>query len=349
MLLLIQQNSLTLLFSYLLSTQHSALSTKMDLLRSLPLGLYLEQPQTWLHKIDPRVKIFWLMSFLTTYTFANNEWRLLLVVLLVLTTLLAGIPRRIWQRPQQMAGLLFLTFFVFVIGCFTPDGLGLRYQPRLGNYQVVTQPTPSQPTQKFTQTSSPSISSPIATETKGKTYTYVLFERGVFKITRRSFDLALKISTILFTVIYSSNLYLITTAPEEITAALENLMQPLKIFKIPITEVTLTLTLSLRFIPLVLEEIQNLIRAIMTRAINWKKIGFKGTAKIWLTVTERLFDNLFLRAEQMASAITVRGFTSPNQHRVQWHDFKLKPRDWLAIMVLILFWGARIVYGNDIN
>lgn len=322
----------------------------MDLLRSLPLGLYLEQPQTWLHKIDPRVKIFWLMSFLTTYTFANNAWRLLLVVLLVLMTLLSGIPRRVWQRPQQLAGLLFLTFFVFVIGCFTPDGLGLRYQQRLPDYQTVTQsqPTPSQSTPR--QTFSPSISAPLtSTNTKGKTYTYVLFERGIFKITRRSFDLAIKISTILFTVIYSSNLYLITTAPEEITAALEDLMQPLKIFKLPITEVTLTLTLSLRFIPLVLEEIQNLIRAIMTRAINWKKIGFKGAAKIWLTVTERLFDNLFLRAEQMASAITVRGFTSPNQHRVQWHDFKLKPRDWLAILLLILFWGARIRYGNDIN
>ncbi|BDA73569.1 hypothetical protein CAL7716_077350 [Calothrix sp. PCC 7716] len=319
----------------------------MDLLRSLPLGLYLEQPQTWLHKIDPRVKIFWLMSFLTTYTFANNEWRLLLVVLLVLTTLLSGIPRRIWQQPQQMAGLLFLTFLVFVIGCFTPDGLGLHYQPRLPEHQVVTQ---SQSKPQPTPTQAPSISTPTTSnQTSSKKYTYVLFERGVFKVTRRSLDLAIRISTILFTVLYSSNLYLITTAPEEITAALEDLMQPLKMFKLPITEVTLTLTLSLRFIPLVLEEIQNLIRAIMTRAINWKKIGFKGAAKIWLTVTERLFDNLFLRAEQMASAITVRGFTSPNQHRVQWHDFKLKPRDWLAIMLLILFWGARIVYGNDVN
>jgi energy-coupling factor transport system permease protein len=315
----------------------------MDLLRSLPLGLYLEQPQTWLHKIDPRVKIFWLMSFLTTYTFANNEWRLLLVVLLVLTTLLSGIPRRVWQQPQQMAGLLFLSLLVFVIGCFTPDGLGTRYQPRLPDYQIVTQ---SQPT------STPTISTPtpaIPNRIDSKGYKYTLFERGIFKITRRSVDLAIRISTILFTVVYSSNLYLITTAPEEITGALEDLMQPLKLFKIPITEVTLTLTLSLRFIPLVLEEIQNLIRAVMTRAINWRKIGFKGTTKIWLTVTERLFDNLFLRAEQMASAITVRGFTSPNQHRVQWHDFRLKPRDWLAIMVLILFWGARIVYGNDVS
>ncbi|MBF2062916.1 MAG: energy-coupling factor transporter transmembrane protein EcfT [Calothrix sp. C42_A2020_038] len=319
----------------------------MDLLRSLPLGLYLEQPQTWLHKIDPRVKFFWLMSFLTTYTFANNMWRLLLVVLLILTTIISGIPRRIWQQPQQMVGLLFLAFFVFIIGCITPDGLGITYQPRLSPYQTTLLTPQSTPTPTPTNVSAPEIA-PTPQPT-GKTYTYILFERGPIKVTRRSFDLALRISTILFTVIYSSNLYLITSAPEEITAALEDLMLPLRKLKLPITEVTLTLTLSLRFIPLVLEEIQNLIRAIMTRAINWKKIGFKGAVKIWLVVTERLMTNLFLRAEQMASAITVRGFTSPNQHRVIWHDFKLKRRDWIAIIVLILFWGARLIYGNEVS
>ncbi|BAZ38642.1 hypothetical protein NIES4101_45820 [Calothrix sp. NIES-4101] len=317
----------------------------MDLLRSLPLGLYLEQPQTWLHKIDPRVKFIWLMSFLTTYTFANNEWRILLVVLLVLTTLISGIPRRIWQQPQQMTGLLLLAFFVFAIGCITPDGLGLHYHPRLPAHQVVATPATANPnisvspaTPQIAQTRKP----------QGKTYSYTLLEIAWLKVTRRSFDLALRLSTILFTVLYSTNLYLITTAPEEITAAIESLMQPLNKFKLPITEITLTLTLSLRFIPLVLEEIQNLMRAIMTRAINWKKLGFKSAVKIWLVVINRLLENLLLRAEQMASAMTVRGFTSPNEHKVQWHDLKLQRRDWVAIAILGLFWGVRLVFGNEV-
>ncbi len=324
----------------------------MDLLRSLPLGLYLEEPQTWLHKIDPRVKFVWLMSFLTTYIFANNNWRILLVVCLIVATLIARIPRRIWQQPQQMFGLLLLAFFVLLIGAITPDGLGLRYQDRLPPYQV-TAPQPAQP--QPGKPNFPSASTPkVPPQPGAKTYKYVLIETylpfgiGPIRVTRRSLDLAIKLSTILFTVLYSTNLYLLTTAPEEITAALESLMQPLRRFKLPITEVTLTLTLSLRFIPLVLEEIQNLIRAIMTRAINWKKLGFKGALKIWLVVTERLLENLLLRAEQMASAMTVRGFTSPNEHRVQWHDLKLKRRDWLAIITLALFWGVRVVFGNEV-
>jgi energy-coupling factor transport system permease protein len=325
----------------------------MDLLRSLPLGLYLEEPQSWLHKIDPRVKFVWLMSFLTTYIFANNNWRILLVVCLIVATLISRIPRRIWQQPQQMLGLFLLSVFVLLIGAITPDGLGLRYQNRLPPYQI-TVPQAAQPN-SLPSLSIPKIPpKPSRTKTDSKTYRYILFETylpfeiGPIQITRRSLDLAIKLSTLLFTILYSTNLYLLTTAPEEITTALESLMQPLRKFKLPITEVTLTLTLSLRFIPLVLEEIQNLIRAIMTRAIDWKKLGFKGALKVWLIVTERLLENLLLRADQMASAMTVRGFTSPNDHRVQWHDLRLKRRDWLAIIILVLFWGARIILGNEV-
>jgi energy-coupling factor transport system permease protein len=305
----------------------------MDLLRSLPLGLYLEQPQTWLHKLDPRVKFFWLMSFLTSYSFANNQWRVLLVALLIIFTLIARIPRRVWQ--QQMGWLLTLSFLVLIIAAISPDGLGVNYQPRLpANEQVLTQRTPP-----------PTPNSQLPSNNK---YSYVLFHQGPIKVTRRSLDLAVRLSTILFTVIYSTNLFLLTTAPEEITAAFESIMQPLRKLKIPVTEITLTLTLSLRFIPLVLEEIQNLIRSVMTRAINWKKLGLKGAVKVWMIIAERLLENLLLRAEQMANAMMVRGFTSANEHKVQWHELRLKKWDWLAIATLTLFWGVRLVLGNQI-
>ncbi|MBW4642247.1 MAG: energy-coupling factor transporter transmembrane protein EcfT [Goleter apudmare HA4340-LM2] len=307
----------------------------MDLLRSLPLGLYLEQPQTWLHKIDPRVKFAWLMSFLTSYTFANNTWRILLVTVLIIVTLIAKIPRRVWR--QQMGWLLALSFFVLLISAASPDGLGVDYQSRLpANEQILAPLSTTNTTQV-----APKIVS------KGEEYSYVLFRAGPVRVTRRSLDLAVRLSTILFTVIYSTNLYLLTTAPEEITTGIESLMQPLRRFKLPVTEITLTLTLSLRFIPLVLEEVQNLARSVMTRAINWKKLGLKGAVKVWMLVAERLLDNLLLRAEQMASAMMARGFTSPNEHRVVWHDLRLRRWDWLAIAALALFWAVRLVWGNQ--
>ncbi|MGB3640909.1 MAG: energy-coupling factor transporter transmembrane protein EcfT [Rivularia sp. (in: cyanobacteria)] len=309
----------------------------MDLLRSLPLGLYLEQPITWLHKLDPRVKFIWLMSFLTTYIFASTWWRVILVFVLIFITLISGIPRRVWR--QQMGYLLSVCFLVLIIASLSPDGMGIDYQPRLPeNTQVVNVPS-RQNNQK----------NPILSIFDPQEYNYVLFARGPVKITRHSFDLAVRLSTIFFTVLYSTTLYLLTTAPEEITAGIESLMQPLRRFKIPVTEIALTLTLSLRFIPLVLEEIQNLIRSVMTRAINWKKLGLKGVVKVWMMVAERLLQNLLLRADQMANGIVVRGFIGPNKHRVQWHNLSFKRFDWLAIFVLILFWGMRFAIGNQVK
>jgi energy-coupling factor transport system permease protein len=236
-----------------------------------------------------------------------------------------------------MGWLLILSFMVLVIGSISPDGLGVSYQSRLpANEQILTQPIPDKNTQ---------VTPEIADS--NKKYSYVLFQKGFVKVNRRSLDLAISLSTIVFTLIYSTNLYLLTTAPEEITSGMESLMQPLRRFNIPVTEITLTLTLSLRFIPLVLEEIQNLVRSVMTRAINWKKLGLKGGAKVWLIVTERLLENLLLRAEQMANAMMVRGFTSPNEHRVRWQELKLKIGDWLAIATLMVFWGIRIAFGAD--
>lgn len=309
----------------------------MDLLRSLPIGLYLEDPQTWLHKLDPRVKLIWLLSFLSSYVFANNYWRVLLVLLLIIFTVFAKIPLRVWR--QQMGWLLVLSFMVLAIGAISPDGLGINYQSRLpGNEQIIAQPSTDQNTQ---------VTPKIADN--NKQYSYVLFHQGFVKISRRSWDLAISLSTIVFTLIYSTNLYLLTTSPEEITSGMESLMQPLRRLNIPVTEITLTLTLSLRFIPLVLEEIQNLVRSVMTRAINWKKLGLKGGAKVWLIVTERLLKNLLLRAEQMANAMIVRGFTSPNEHQVKWQELELKRGDWLAIASLMIFWVIRIALGADVS
>jgi energy-coupling factor transport system permease protein len=289
----------------------------MDLLKSLPIGLYLEQPITWLHKLDSRVKLGWLMSFLAAPLLANSAWRIGLVFVLILLTFLAAIPLRVWR--QQMGWLLAFCALLFVLTCITPDGLAVNYSPRLPESEL-----------QFVASTD---------------YKYVLISQSWLNITRRSLDLAIRISTLFFTLIYSTNLYLLTTAPEEITAGLEEMSQPLRKWGVPVTEIMLTLTLSLRFIPLVLEEIQNLIRSVRTRGINWKKLGLKNSFNLWLMVSERVLENLLIRAEQISVAMDIRGFTTPNQHKVEWHQLQLGIFDWIALFSLCLFWYVRITFN----
>lgn len=309
----------------------------MDLLRTLPIGLYVEQPVTWLHHIDARVKVLWLLGFLLTPIAASPPWRVGLVLVLLLLTVSARIPFRVWRRQATL--LLIFAIALFFITALLPDGVSADYESRLPVHELA-----------ILYDGEADLASPDLPDATG--YRYVIFHLDVVKslnlaihVTRRSLELAIRVSTLTFTLLYSSNLFLLTTAPEEITAALENLMQPLRRFRVPVTEIALTLTLSLRFIPLVLEEVQNLVRSIRTRAIKWKKLGIRGSIQIWLILAERLLENLLLRSEQIANAMHVRGFTSPNTHQVRWHEFSLKRRDWVAASVLVLFVVSRLAIG----
>jgi energy-coupling factor transport system permease protein len=294
----------------------------MDLLRSLPIGLYLEQPVTWLHRLDPRVKLGWLLSFLLAPILASASWKLSLVAVLVSISLLAGIPWR--ALKQQMGWLLLFGGAIFVVGMFAPDSINVTQQVR----------------------SPADVGVEIA-----QPYQYVLFkiDSGIIhlKITKKSLDNAIYASTLIFTSVYSATVYLLTTSPEEVTTGLDRLMAPLRRWNVPVTEITLTLTLALRFIPLVLEEIQNLVRSVYTRSIDWQKLGLKNSAKVWLTVSEKILENLLSRAQQIAIAMQVRGFTTPNTHKVEWHQLKLGKSDMFAMFVLCLFWVARFIIGGQ--
>ena len=319
----------------------------MDLLRSLPIGSYLEQPVTWLHRIDPRVKLVWLMTFLIAPLLSNPFWRIGLAGSLILLTVAARIPFRVWRK--QMGWLLLLCLFLFLFSSVAPDSLAVKHTPRVPPFCPDTTAIASNSADVPSSEVGVKCSSTLPRATD---YQYVFFDRSKFAfiprltVTRRSLDIATRISTLIFTLIYSTSLYLLTTAPEEITEGLDDLMSPLRRLNLPVSEITLTLTLSLRFIPLVLEEVQNLMRSVRTRAIDWKKLGLRRSAQLWLIVSEKLLENLLSRAEQIATAMDVRGFTSPNEHRVQWHQLKLRSRDWIALGILVPFWCARWFVGG---
>ncbi len=107
----------------------------MDLLRSLPIGLYLEQPVTWLHKVDPRVKVAWLLSILLAPILANSACRIAIVAFLVVLTISARIPLRVWR--QQMGWLLVLGALVTGLLLIMPDGIAVSQQPRLPTEQMI--------------------------------------------------------------------------------------------------------------------------------------------------------------------------------------------------------------------
>ena len=91
---------------------------------------------------------------------------------------------------------------------------------------------------------------------------------GPYNLSKKAFELGIKTSTLIFTVIHSVNLMLLTTLQEDIVWGLSWFLQPLKNIGLPISKWLFQLLIALRFIPLVQEEFQNIITIISFNLIS---------------------------------------------------------------------------------
>jgi len=303
----------------------------MDWLRQLPIGQYVAGSSGWLRCLDPRLKLAWVLMFLLTPVLAGSLWRIALVVALLLITLASGLPVRIWWRS-----LLFLLFLGVLVGLFAmllPTG----------------EPAASLAVRSPQEVAGASVTSPSWELLRLGPLRLGSFALGPLVIDRSSAELGLNTSTLIFTVVHSVNLMLLTTQPEELVWALSWYLAPLALFGVPVDRLSFQLLLALRFLPLVQEELQNLLRALASRAVNLRKLGFKASFALILSVGERLLANILLRAEQGAEALLARGglWLPPDQFRPQ---LVLAGASSLlniaSAMLLILVLGLRGKYGG---
>ncbi|MEB3307638.1 MAG: energy-coupling factor transporter transmembrane component T [Cyanobacteriota bacterium] len=310
----------------------------MDWLRQMPIGQYVaEDPAgspgggSWLRRLDPRLKLLWTVAFLMTPILAGPIWRLALVALLLLVTGCSGLPQRLWRNT--VLWLLVLCLSVGVLAALLPSA------------GVAAVPVQRPPAEIRLLPGAPGSPAP---ERDGVSWELARF--GPLVITRRSLKLGLNSSTLLFTLVQSANLMLLTTPPEDLVWAISGMLQPLGRLGVPVDRLGFTLLLALRFLPLVQEELQNLIRAVALRAVSLKALGWKGGLTLGLALAERLLANLLLRSEQGAESLLAQGgcWLPPDQL----HDRpeRLPPadrrRNGLVIVSLIAFAGLRWRVGG---
>ncbi len=273
----------------------------MDFLRQLPIGQFVageSDRSSWLRRLDPRLKFGWTLAFLLTPILAGPIWRLGLVGVLLLITAASGLPWRLWRRSVSL--LLLLALLVGGLAALLPSG-GLPAGP-------LQRP----PAEVRLQAGSPLEPPP---ERSGQSWELLRWgplqlgplALGPLVVNRRSAELGLNGATLLFTLVHSANLLLLTTPPEDLVWAISWCLAPLGRLGWPVERLGFTLLLSLRFLPLVQEELQNLVRAVATRAVNLRQLGWRPSLALVLGVAERLLANLLLRAEQGAEALLARG------------------------------------------
>jgi len=227
--------------------------------------------------------------FLLTPVLAGPFWRLGLVLGLLLITALSGLPARLWWRSLVL--VLCLGLALGLLAMFLPTGepaasLSIRSAQELQGLSLQT------PTWDLFRLG-PVQLGPL--------------QLGPLVVDRRSAELGLNSATLIVTVVHSVNLMLLSTPSEDLMWALNWFLCPLAVLGVPVDRLSFQLLLALRFLPLVQEELQNLLRSVASRSVNLRQLGFKASFGLLLAVGERLLANILLRAEQGADAFIARG------------------------------------------
>lgn len=139
---------------------------------------------------------------------------------------------------------------------------------------------------------------------------------------------------LLFLVMFTSLLTL-TTTPIEITDGLETLLNPLKRFHLPVHEFALMMSISLRFIPTLLEEAEKIIKAQSARGVEFTSGPIRQRMKAIVPLLIPLFVSSFKRAEDLALAMEARGYRG-GEGRTKLRILTWSLRDNVLLLCLVL-------------
>ena len=139
-----------------------------------------------------------------------------------------------------------------------------------------------------------------------------------------------------------------TTSPIMLTDALESLLSPLKKIKFPVHELSMMMSIALRFIPTLIEETDKIMSAQKSRGAAFETGGIIKRAKALIPVLIPLFINAFRRADDLALAMECRCYRG-GEGRTSLHKLTLSKADYATFFVCIIIFALSIFLSHTLK
>ncbi len=165
------------------------------------------------------------------------------------------------------------------------------------------------------------------------------------KITYEGIELACKMAIRLIFLITGSSVMTLTTTPNNLTDGLESLLKPLKVFKVPVHEIAMMMSIALRFIPILLEETDKIMKAQMARGADFESGSIINRAKSLVPLLVPLFISAFRRALDLAMAMEARCYRG-GEGRTKMKPLIYQKRDRVAYFIVLIYLLLIIVIGK---
>ena len=143
-------------------------------------------------------------------------------------------------------------------------------------------------------------------------------------------------------LIVGMSLLTYTTSPIMLTDAIERLMSPLKKIRFPVHELSMMMTIALRFIPTLVEETDKIMSAQKARGAELDSGGFLKRAKSLVPIIIPLFVSAFKRANELATAMECRCYKG-GEGRTRMRQLKIAARDIIAVVIMLTLFAGIIV------
>ena len=172
----------------------------------------------------------------------------------------------------------------------------------------------------------------------------VLFHAWIFTITEGGLITAVYMAIRLIYLIIGSSLMTFTTTTNELTDGIEALLHPLNRIHVPVHEVAMMMSIALRFIPILLEETDKIMKAQIARGADLESGNMIQKAKSMIPILVPLFVSAFRRANDLAMAMEARCYRG-GEGRTKMKPLHYQKRDYVAYIVVIVYVIAVVLIG----
>ena len=173
----------------------------------------------------------------------------------------------------------------------------------------------------------------------------IILELGFLKVYEEGLKQGIFISIRFLVLVFMTSILTLTTSPISITDGIETLLNPLKKVKLPVHELALMMSISLRFIPTLMDETDKIMKAQMARGSDLSAGPLKDRIKAIVPLLVPLFVSAFKRAEDLATAMEVRGYRG-GEGRTRYRQLKWDIGDTFALLSLVVMVVLLVYFRN---
>lgn len=173
----------------------------------------------------------------------------------------------------------------------------------------------------------------------------VLVKFGIFKITEEGLRSAVFMAIRLAYLIVGASVMTLTTTPNALTDGIERLLWPLSKIHVPIHEIAMMMSIALRFIPILVEETDKIMKAQIARGADLDSGNIIQKAKAMVPVLVPLFVSAFRRANDLAMAMEARCYHGGTK-RTKMKPLRYTQKDLIAYLITLIYFAAVILIGR---